>query len=146
MGWLRKIAWGVMWKWMKARLMEKTTWVGIFALLAAVGLPINPELQDQLAFLLAESVEGDYWQMEYLQAMVTIVGALVGGTLIGIKEKGKEKREQAEDPLAETTFGAGEAGKLTEEQVKELDLNLKPRPLSDKVKNAKPRKSRGGRR
>ncbi|WMC09521.1 hypothetical protein PU634_10375 [Oceanimonas pelagia] len=168
MGWLRKIAWGLLWKWIKARLMEKTTWVGLFALLAALGVPVNPELQDKLAYLLAESVEGDFWQVEYLQAAVTIVGALLGGTLIGIKEKGKEKDQPAENPLAETTFGAGESGRLNAEQVKafkaeldELDAKGKleippltpkapvppePRPLSDKVKNAKPRKGRGGRR
>lgn len=158
MGWLRKIAWSLVWKWFRGRLMEKTTWVGIFALLAAFGVPINPEIQDQLAFVLAESVEGDFLQLEYLQGIVTLLGALLGGTLIVVKEKGKEKGQPAASPLEETTFGAGEAGKLSEEQVRALEVEpvdmgtlhstMAPRPLSDKVKNAKrpAGRGRGGRR
>lgn len=167
MGWLRKIAWGLLWKWFRGRLMEKSTWVGIFALMAAFGLPVNPALQDKLAFLLAESVEGDFLQLEYLQAFVTLLGALLGGTLIVVKEKGKKAGESETDPVAEAAFGE-EAGRIDDWagvqhlSVEKVDANLieastftydstikhpdEPRPLSDKVKNAKPRKGRGGRR
>jgi hypothetical protein len=148
MGWLRKIAWSLLWKWFRSRLMEKSTWIGIFALLAAFGLPVNPDIQDKLAFVLAESVEGDFLQLEYLQALVTVLGALLGGTLIVVKEKGQKAGEPAASPLADTTFGAGEAGKLSAEQIRTLKVDVAPRPLSDKVKNAKrpAGRGRGGRR
>lgn len=41
--------WSGAWEWIKARLKERSTWMGIFALLSAAGLAIRPDLWDAIA-------------------------------------------------------------------------------------------------